>query len=264
MSTLFNRNTIAAFTSGCSPGVSHRSAGGAREESEDRSHLTRTPIEHVHPDHRRKPNLRSRICHVHAATRTNSRELVIQGIVNKDGTPGPKVALAKQWQAIDTGSFSNSPKKTQPYSILPDINTDGAPTVPFAATAARAQAVEPALPDGDYYELASGGHQPAARSIDSRFPSNLPQCAGGHEPFNFLQRLRRQPRPPLLPDVATVGLQREGHHRANPSGCQNDLFPWVETSVGAGANGAAQPANFTDQATGEGATRHAIPQCRQG
>jgi phospholipase C len=32
------------------------------------------------------------------------------------------------------------------------------------------------------------------------------------------------------------------------------LFPWVETTVGAGANGAAPPADFTDQTTGEGST----------
>ncbi len=41
---------------------------------------------------------------------------------------------------------------------------------------------------------------------------------------------------------------------ANPSGCLNDLFPWVESTIGAGNNGAAQPANFTNQTTGEGST----------
>ncbi len=40
----------------------------------------------------------------------------------------------------------------------------------------------------------------------------------------------------------------------NASGCAADLFPWVETSVGAGSNGAAQPPNFTDETTGEGST----------
>ena len=40
----------------------------------------------------------------------------------------------------------------------------------------------------------------------------------------------------------------------NPSGCRNDLFPWVEVSVGAGSNGQAQPADFNDATTGEGAT----------
>jgi phospholipase C len=46
----------------------------------------------------------------------------------------------------------------------------------------------------------------------------------------------------------------------NPSGCDAKLFPWVETTVGAGTNGLAQPSNFsTDylpgaKTTGEGAT----------
>ncbi len=46
----------------------------------------------------------------------------------------------------------------------------------------------------------------------------------------------------------------------NPSGCSADLFPWVETTVGAGANGIKQPANFSTEysstavTTGEGST----------
>ena len=40
---------------------------------------------------------------------------------------------------------------------------------------------------------------------------------------------------------------------ANPSGCLNDLFPWVEVTIGAGSNGSAQPSGFNDTTTGEGA-----------
>ena len=40
----------------------------------------------------------------------------------------------------------------------------------------------------------------------------------------------------------------------NPSGCREDLFPWVEVTVGAGTNGLAQPAGFNDASTGEGST----------
>ncbi len=39
---------------------------------------------------------------------------------------------------------------------------------------------------------------------------------------------------------------------ANPSGCLNDLFPWVEVTIGAGSNGKAQPVGFNDTTTGEG------------
>ena len=46
----------------------------------------------------------------------------------------------------------------------------------------------------------------------------------------------------------------------NPSGCNAQLFPWVEVTVGAGTNGISQPANFNinyasgDVDTGEGST----------
>jgi phospholipase C len=41
---------------------------------------------------------------------------------------------------------------------------------------------------------------------------------------------------------------------ANPSGCHADLFPWVESTVSAGSNGAAQPAGWI----GEGSTAMAF------
>jgi phospholipase C len=56
----------------------------------------------------------------------------------------------------------------------------------------------------------------------------------------------------------------------NPSGCDAQLFPWVETTVGAGTNGLAQPANFsTDYSpsattTGEGSTSMAFYNVQNG
>jgi phospholipase C len=153
-----------------------------------------------------------------------------------------------------TGVYSNGPTKTQPYSLLPDINTDGAPTVPFAATAAQAQAVEPALPDGDYFELASGGTNLPPHSVDTRFPSNLPNAPVDMSRSITYNDYASSPVHRFFQMWQQLDCSPKAITRANPSGCQNDLFPWVETTVGAGANGAAQPANFTDQTTGEGST----------
>ena len=50
----------------------------------------------------------------------------------------------------------------------------------------------------------------------------------------------------------------------NPSGCLNDLFPWVETTVGAGSNGAPQPSTFNDTTTGEGSTAMGFYNMAQG
>jgi phospholipase C len=52
--------------------------------------------------------------------------------------------------------------------------------------------------------------------------------------------------------------------RDNASGCLNDLFPWVETTVGAGSNGAPIPANFTNTTTGEGSTAMGFYNMAQG
>ena len=47
-------------------------------------------------------------------------------------------------------------------------------------------------------------------------------------------------------------------------GCQHDLFPWVEVTVGAGSNGAAQTAGFTNATTGEGSTSMGFFNVQQG
>ena len=40
--------------------------------------------------------------------------------------------------------------------------------------------------------------------------------------------------------------------RERPSGCDSKLFSWVEVTVGAGANGVAQPANFSTEYSADG------------
>ena len=40
-----------------------------------------------------------------------------------------------------------------------------------------------------------------------------------------------------------------------PAGCANDLYPWVEVTIGAGSNGKPQLSPFNDAATGEAPRR---------
>src|ERR1700722_170076 len=70
--------------------------------------------------------------------------LLSEGSVNADGTPGPNMNAAQQWQASDTTTFSPSPSKTAPFTTLPEINTDGAPTAPHFTTPMQAELIEPA------------------------------------------------------------------------------------------------------------------------
>ena len=76
-----------------------------------------------------------------------------------------------------------------------------------------------------------------------------------------------------IPPVRSTASTRCGSSRtatsfygtaANPSGCNADLFPWVEVTVGAGTNGLPQPAGFNDESTGEGATAMAFYNVLQG
>ena len=52
--------------------------------------------------------------------------------------------------------------------------------------------------------------------------------------------------------------------KANSSGCQSDLFPWVETTIGAGSNGNPQPTAFEPTTTGEGSTAMAFYNVQNG
>jgi phospholipase C len=243
------RNRLAAFAAGASLSASILPVAHADEPQD-----TRTPIKHVIliiGENRSFDHVFATYTAPRGQTVSN---LLSKGIINKDGTPGPKVALARQWQATNTGVFSISPTRTQPYGVLPDINTNGAPTVPFAATATRARAVEPALPAGDYYQLASGGTNLPTRSVDTRFPSNLPNAPVDMSRSTSYNDYAGSPVHRFFQMWQQLDCSAKTSTRTNPSGCQSDLFPWVETTVGAGANGAAPPADFTDQTTGEGST----------
>jgi phospholipase C len=242
-----NRNPLARVIAGVALSASIGPFAQA-----DEPEPTRTPIKHVIliiGENRSFDHVFATYTPPHGQTVSN---LLSKGIVNKDGTPGPKVALARQWQATNAGSFSMSPTKTQAYGVLPDINTNGAPTVPFAATAAQARAVEPGLPAGDYFQLASGGTHLPTRSVDTRFPPNLPNAPVDTSRSLSYNDYAGSPAHRFFQMWQELDCSAKAATRSNPSGCQSDLFPWVETTVGAGANGAPPPANFTDQTTGEG------------
>jgi len=180
--------------------------------------------------------------------------LLSKGIVNADGTPGPNFALAQQFSAIDTGKYSPHPKKTGGYaSGEPQVNTQGSPSAHFT-NFWTGHAVEPSMWFESYNLLLTGSSGLPADEIDPRFPNPLASgpfqitkyapydsylSSPVHRFFEMWQQLDCDP--------AKITAD-------NNSGCQNDLFPWVETSIGAGNNGKAQPAGFNDETTGEGST----------
>ena len=220
----------------------------------DRSGDTRTPIKHVIlliGENRT-------FDHVYATytppAGQSVHNLLSEGIVNADGTAGPNVAAARQWQASNTGAYSNAPTHTSSYSLLPSMNTGGAPTQPYLASAAQAQAIEPALPANDYVELAEGGTGLPNDVIDTRFPTQLPNAPVDMHASISYNDYANSPVHRFFQMWQQLDCSTQAATRKNPSGCRNDLFPWVETTIGAGNNGSAQPAGFTEQSTGEGST----------
>jgi phospholipase C len=192
--------------------------------------------------------------------------LLSEGIVNADGTPGPNYWKAEQKEAVDMGSYQVSPTIAGTYSVLPPVLAGG-PTVPYISSLAEAEAVETGLPNQQYYTyLTTGGTGLPSGAIDTRIPNATSLPPG---PFQ------------LTPGVAYDAYAASPVHRyyqmvqqmdcnvanatpSNPSGCKNDLFPWVETSVGTGSNGKAQPAGFNDMSTHEGSASMGFYNVQEG
>ncbi len=199
------------------------------------------------------------------------RNILSEGIVNADGTPGPNFAAAFQNQASDTTTYSPSPTITGPYKKLPAPNLNFTPNkrvnywVPFKTIKEVAATDHGILPQ-DFNEGTTGASGLPYKTIDTRI-ANVRSLPSG--PFQ------------LSPGVTSDDFANSPVHRfyqmfqqldcsatyatpADPSGCKSDLFPWVEVTEGAGQNGAPQPANFNDETTGEGATAMGFYNVQQG
>ncbi len=204
--------------------------------------------------------------------------LLSKKIIKADGSPGVNYYHAAQNSADVTASptYQLNPRTKSLYSNLP-APLAGGPTnlcaSPGMCTLSDATSSENGLPSEYYAEMLTGSTGLAYGTPDSRI-------TGVHStaPYSTLP-----PGPFQLTNSATSDLfpydsyANSPVHRfyqmwqqadcsasyatnMNPSGCLQDLFPWVEVTVGSNENGKPQPANFsTDYAPGavttnEGAT----------
>jgi phospholipase C len=254
-------------------------AVGNIKADDEKSHRTATPIKHVIiiiGENRT-------FDHIFATYKPKEGEsvnnLLSEGIVKEDGTPGPHYSRAHQFSADVSGSpvFELSPTVGKSlYSPLP-APLNGGPTDVCKDNGICSLGDATSSEDGlattpiNYYEfLTSGGTGLSGKVPDTRINgvhSSAPYSTLPPGPFQLTngKSLRDD-------DYAASPVhrfyqmwQQEDCNAAyatsaNPSGCKADLFPWVEVTVGAGTNGAPQPANFsTDYApgkktTGEGST----------
>ena len=191
--------------------------------------------------------------------------LLSEGIVNADGTPGPNYSAATQNQALDTTVYQISPQKTGPYQTLPPPIAGGGPP-PFS-TVADAQTYENGLPT-DYYQYLTTGAltvpsgQPDTRIYyDGHDVNSLPPG-----PYQLTNNNNPNGQYLTYDDYAESPVHRfyqmwQQLDCSAATGCLNDLFPWVEATVGAGSNGNPPPANFTYK---EGATSMGFYNVQQG
>ena len=191
-----------------------------------------------------------------------------EGIITAGGLPGKNVKVASQNSAVDTGKFTIAPGGKAAYTQggsnpFPPVMTGGAPrsasdsNPPPFQTLATAKADDYGLETADDTILTTGATGLPKNSIDTRYlnspatPINAPfQISKGisyddytaspvHRFYQMFQQM----------DCSVAYA-----NAANPSGCLNDLFPWVEVTIGAGSNGSPQPASFANTTTGEGST----------
>ncbi|HUB88731.1 MAG TPA: alkaline phosphatase family protein [Dyella sp.] len=223
-------------------------------DSADASNRTRTPIKHVIlliGENRTFDHVFATYTPPKGQTVEN---LLSEGIVNADGTPGPNVAKAQQWQASQTGDYANAPTRTSPYTNLPPMNTGGAPTQAYLSSVAQAEAIEPALESNYYPYLAEGGTGLPNDVVDTRFPTTLPNAPVDLHASISYNDYANSPVHRFFQMWQQLDCSVSYATSKNPSGCRADLFPWVEVTMSAGNNGKTQPANFTDETTGEGST----------
>jgi phospholipase C len=242
-------------------------------------HDTRTPIKHVIVIIGENRSFD----HVFATYKPKDGErvwnLLSEGIIKADGTPGPNFHRAEQRAAADQApdAFLLSPDKVPfPNNVLPAPLVGGAKDSYIPGDSLTlAQQSENGLPTGYYPALVSGGTGLTSKTPDTRITNvnSLPpgpfQLTNGttflynayaaspvHRFYQMWQQLD------CSADRATWD---------NPSGCNARLFPWVEVTVGAGTNGLPQAATFSTEyapspttTTGEGSTAMGFYNVQQG
>ena len=191
--------------------------------------------------------------------------LLSKGIVKADGKPGPNYSLSAQFSALDStasgsGVYAIDPQSKSIYATLPPALAGGpeAPTVagpaPFT-TLKVAKLADAGLAKGyDQYLLTGATGIPAGQT-DTRIKNatnlreGVYQLSGPKMPYDAYTQ---SPVHRFFQMWQETDCSTDTSTLDNPSGCQSDLFPWVETAVGTGSNGAALPSNFSDTTTGEG------------
>jgi phospholipase C len=168
--------------------------------------------------------------------------LLSEQIIRANGSPGPQFARAKQFTTGLQSSFfiGVKPSEKTPYTMLPPATLNGAPNVqsatapPFNLPDAELAALEPSLETSDLFLLTTGATGAAGtKGPDARIAHDLSlrngpfQLTGADLPYDsytgdtthrFFQMWQQS-------DCSAHSITED-----NPSGCLNDLYPFVITT----------------------------------
>src|SRR6204780_4696777 len=212
----------------------------------------------------------------------NVRNLLSEGIIKADGTPGPNFEKAHQRAAVDLGEKKNGdpfllspPKLDFGGDVLPAPLVGGAKDsyIPDDSLTLAEQS-ENGLPTSYYPFLVSGGTGLTSHTPDTRItnvnalPAGPFQLTNGNE-FTY-NSYAASPVHRFYQMWQQLDCSRAHATAENPSGCNAKLFSWVEVTVGAGTNGEKQATNFDTNylpgatTTGEGPTPLGFFNVQQG
>jgi phospholipase C len=203
--------------------------------------------------------------------------LLSKGIVKADGKPGPNYSLSAQFSALDSttsggGVYAIDPQSKSIYSTLPPALAGGpeAPSIagpaPFT-TLKVAKLADMGLANSYDKFLLTGATGIATGQIDTRIEDatslreGVYQLSGPRMPYDAYTQ---SPVHRFFQMWQQTDCSIDYATKDNPSGCQNDLFPWVEVSVGTGSNGLPQPSTFNDTTTEEGSASMGFYNMAQG
>jgi phospholipase C len=191
--------------------------------------------------------------------------LLSEGIINANGTPGPNFKKAQQLAATDTANDAfllSPPKQTFPSNQLPTplaggptgangyfsgSNPCNTPAGQTPLTPVQCATVsENGLPTQSYYaDLASGGTGLTSGTPDTRITDYATLPAGPYQLTNgntfTYNDYSQSPVHRFYQMWQQLNCGLDHASESNPSGCNAQLFSWVEVTVGAGTNGATQP-----------------------
>ncbi len=204
--------------------------------------------------------------------------LLSEGIVQANGFPGPNYnAAATQRHAQNTTTYQLSPGSKIPYTTLPPPlagggytqtiggqSVDGQP--PFL-NVPQAMAIENGLPINYYPFLITGAVAPTSilgkpdtRIVyDGKLVNNLPPG-----PYQITPGLYNVYMESPVHRFYQMWQQLDCSATTGSGVCQNDLFAWVEATVGAGSNGKPPPKTPASRGYKEGATAMGFYNVQQG